>query len=135
MAKTGIKLRRGYNLKEYQKAYNKLYWKNKKNQKKSNKALKKWRESNPDKVAVINKCYYVRNRMAILINQQLINLFEKDFNDCIELESCHTGITVKTLKELKKQCPLLTDEFYRQKQKFGTTFKQFISYYKPLYTI
>lgn len=72
MAKTGIKLRKGYNREEYQKAYNQLMWKTKK--KEICKTLKKWRKVNPDKVAAINKRYYKKHRLQILLNQQLINI-------------------------------------------------------------
>lgn len=119
-----------FNVKTYQRKYQKEY--RLANKKEDAQRHKNWLKSNPDKLAVINKRFYEKNRVAILINQQLISVFKKDFNDCIELESCHAGITVKTLKELKKRCPLLTEEFYRQK-KFGFTFKQFISNYKPKY--
>lgn len=58
---------------------------------------------------------------------------KNDIHDLLELESCYAGVKYKTLKQMKEYCPLLTEEFYRQKRKYGVTFKQFISNYKPKY--
>jgi len=34
-----------------------------------------------------------------------------------------------TIGSMEKNLPILTDEFYRQQYKYGTTFKQFVKHY------